>query len=318
MVAATLDNTIGALLVGLILSLVLYGVSCAQVWHYYISYPKDKLVLKLLVGGVMLSDTGNLVLICIATYSYLITHFGDIAHLNVVNTPIVAQVLFNGITAVLVQIFFTWRIYRLSHKNLWLTGSIAFMILVQWACNIGYSIVTLQVEFFAQTKKEWTAALDLSQAALDVVIAACMVWLLWGSKTEFTKTNGMIDKLIVFTVNTGLVTSVCAVIAIIMYYAFPNTLIYVAVYINVGRLYCNSLFATLNARNYIRGNGDSGVTYSLDRIHNAGTNVSNLNVFNGSNRAHDPTGISVQIETFKEHTDTRSSQEVARKHYDMA
>ncbi|KAG7096666.1 hypothetical protein E1B28_004081 [Marasmius oreades] len=95
----------------------------------------------------------------------------------------------------------------------------------------------------------------------------------------------MISKLIVFSVSTGLLTSICAIASLISvrfcYTKFllstmtlpllknlvwGKTLIYVTFYFCLGRLYSNSLLATLNARKSIRGeteDGDSSQSFSL-------------------------------------------------------
>jgi len=63
----------------------------------------------------------------------------------------------------------------------------------------------------------------------------------------------MINRLMLFVVNTGVLTSCCAVASLIALVASPATLIYASFYFCIGRLYTNSLLATLNARQVLTG-----------------------------------------------------------------
>jgi len=57
-------------------------------------------------------------------------------------------------------------------------------------------------------------------------------------------------------VNTGVLTSCCAVASLISLVLSPDSLIYAAFYFCIGRFYTNSFLATLNARQSLKGNVD--------------------------------------------------------------
>jgi len=112
-------------------------------------------------------------------------------------------------------------------------------------------------------------AVNVLGAAADLLIAATLCTILNFSRTGFQKSNAMINKLIIFTVNTGLITSLCALASLISILAAPKTWIYVTFYYCLGRLYTNSLLATLNARSVIRGIGEkseNSMPFSLEEF----------------------------------------------------
>ncbi|KAF9554442.1 hypothetical protein CPC08DRAFT_712905 [Agrocybe pediades] len=130
-------------------------------------------------------------------------------------------------------------------------------------------------------------------AAGDVLIAASLCALLHFSRTGFQRSDTMINKLIMFSVNTGVLTSLCAVASLISITVAGNTFLYIAFFFCIGRLYTNSLLATLNARKSIRGAGDaihtlttSGGDLSLAQFPKSGCNASRGR----------PTNISIKIE----------------------
>ncbi|EPS94584.1 hypothetical protein FOMPIDRAFT_58317 [Fomitopsis schrenkii] len=85
-----LDNFLGVLFVGIIVSTVLYGVNCLQAYTYYTRFcAADNRWLQLLViylYGVFLAcralDTLHVALICAAYYHYTVTNYGDYIALN--------------------------------------------------------------------------------------------------------------------------------------------------------------------------------------------------------------------------------------------
>ncbi|KAH9030663.1 hypothetical protein EDB85DRAFT_1416289 [Lactarius pseudohatsudake] len=71
-------NTLGALLIGTVLSSIIYGVTWLQVYSYYNSHcSRDRWPLKSLVSFLMLVDSTNEVFVIYATYHIGVTNFGD-------------------------------------------------------------------------------------------------------------------------------------------------------------------------------------------------------------------------------------------------
>lgn len=66
----------------------------------------------------------------------------------------------------------------------------------------------LTVTWLAKT----VAALDASSG---VLLAGLVIFLLHINRTGFRRTESMINRLIVLTINTGLLTSICAVLTLI-------------------------------------------------------------------------------------------------------
>ncbi|KJA12528.1 hypothetical protein HYPSUDRAFT_210434 [Hypholoma sublateritium FD-334 SS-4] len=69
---------------------------------------------------------------------------------------------------------------------------------------------------------------------------------------------------ILFSVNTGVLTSLCAVASLISIVCAGDTFLYISFFFCIGRLYTNSLLAALNARKMIRNAGSSVHTASGD------------------------------------------------------
>lgn len=294
-----LDNTFGAFLIGVVVSATLYGVTCVQTWYYFSRYPSDPWYIKLLVGAVLASDSIHQALITHTVYTYLVTDFGIAADLGTLVWSLIVEVLFNGLTALMVQSFLTMRVYRLSNKSIIATLSVLSLVFGEFILVVIYVAKAINMTTFVElgTLKPLSMSVNALAAAGDVLIAVFLCTLLQQSRTGFRRSDTMINKLILFSINTGLLTSICAVMSLISITVWDGTFIYIAFYFCLGRLYCNSLLATLNARKSLRGDSrDENMSLSLQGIQKTSNSI---NV--GTSQRRLPNNISIKIDTTQEY-----------------
>ncbi|KAJ3723379.1 hypothetical protein C8R42DRAFT_666072 [Lentinula raphanica] len=188
----------------------------------------------------------------------------------------------------------------MSNQNKPLTLLIVLFVLGEFACSVAFTISSLKLVTWEDLTqlKSLSMTVNVLGAVADVLIAAGLFYFLHRSRTGFKKSDTMISKLIMFTVSTGLLTSICAVASLLSILIWGKTLIYVAFYFSLGRLYSNSLLATLNARKSIRGLDDddgANVSFSLQTFSNK---------FRPARRnmtmAPNQTNISIKIDTTQE------------------
>lgn len=291
---AVIDSTFGAYLIGVVISAVLYGVTCVQVWYYYVSYPTDPWHIKSLVFAVFASDTVHQALVTHSAYIYLVSDITNPAGLQDLVWSLIVEVLFNAITAFLVQCFLSMRVYRLSNKSIPVTVIVMSSVIAEFVLSITYVAKALPIQTFAGLLelKGISSAVNATTAASDVLIAGCVCFLLQKSRTGFRRSDTMINKLMLFSLNTGLLTGIFAVASLISISVWPDAFIYIAFYFCVGRLYCNSLLATLNARRIIRAaSTDDDLSMSLQ-----GARKTNL----ATSQRPVPNNISIKIDTTHE------------------
>ncbi|KAK0214559.1 hypothetical protein IW262DRAFT_278484 [Armillaria fumosa] len=271
-----LHTTMGALMIGTILAGVLWGVSCMQTYEYFsvrirASQPAplpiptqmyrktDDPRLKVMVVMVFVLDTVQQVFVTHTLYEYLVVHYYDPANLGVVEWSLLAQVAPSGFIALLVQSFFTYRVYILSRKNIPITLFLGSLVLGEFGVTMAYFVRGWSVKLVAEIPSKLS---DLSRsmnavgAAGDMCITISLIYLLQRSKSGFRRTDAMMNQLILFSLNSGLLTSICAITSLILVLVCPDTFLYITFYIILGRLYTNSFLATLNARFKIRGQQD--------------------------------------------------------------
>ncbi|KAJ7691190.1 hypothetical protein B0H17DRAFT_1063719 [Mycena rosella] len=270
MATPTNDNTFGLMYNAVVISAALYGAGCLQAWLYFRKYSqRDPLVIRLLVAAVVVLDTVQQALISQSIYVYLVTgHLDPLIFGKVVNTFII-EIFPSAAIALLVQQFYSYRIYRLSNNNWLLAGFVSAVSVTAFVTLTLYGAQALKIPDIPGllTLKPLAVALNSIAAGTDLLISFVMVILLSRQKKGPKKTTDMVNRLIIFTFNAGLPTSVCALGCAISVNASPETLIYIFWFLLVGRLYTNCLLVSLNSRDYIRNTASDGViSFNMQNI----------------------------------------------------
>ncbi|KAF8555073.1 hypothetical protein OG21DRAFT_955594 [Imleria badia] len=269
---ASIYGTIfGPLFFSTLMSTGLYGVACMQTAHsgrfyYYVHYPNDSLRMKSFVAAMWSFNTIHVALTIAGVYKYIMATLVNPAAVLVEIPELAIQILSAATISMPTQGFFVYRIYIFSGKNivapiLWSIQMIyQFVAAILWVAKSLHTVDgTVQAVGFTELTDSFFTNLTISSLALaagvDILIAIAMTFLLFQSRsaTGFASTVHILQRLIMFAVNTGIWTATFALLASIMLHVFPSNLIYVLFGIPLGSIYCNTLLANLNARSYIRG-----------------------------------------------------------------
>ncbi|TDL22928.1 hypothetical protein BD410DRAFT_787743 [Rickenella mellea] len=232
------------------LATVLYGALTLQTYVYYQHYPTDRPTMKSLIAVLWIMNTFHMVLLILTLYHYLIRSFGNYEALAVSTWELRIHVFTNCFIAFLVQLFFACRVWRVSEGNRVVTGSIIF-----FACSaLGFGSTTTIKSFsllrFTQLPEiEWIVGMSLgSTAVCDILITMGLCYLLNRSRTHFKRTDSIINTLIAYSLCTGLLTTLFALVNLATFMAMPTNMIHLTIGFFLGKLYTNSLLATLNMR----------------------------------------------------------------------
>ncbi|KAL4250847.1 hypothetical protein ABKN59_006058 [Abortiporus biennis] len=247
-------NMLGLLLIACMISAMLYGGACVQIWQYFNDYKEDKCRMKIMILVILLLDTASQALFIYTLWSYFVVHFGDLYGLKHLHPSLMVQLSLNGVSVLVSQIFFAVRIWGLS-QNLRLTAIVAAGIFASFGLTVGDAVTTmLFVNDLTNISrvKPLATTMVLMTAATDCTIAGSMYLLLHRSQTGFKDFDCVIRKLIIASVRTCLLTGLFAVFAVISLYAFLHTMLYVFWYFLSIRLYSNCVLSALNARKDLR------------------------------------------------------------------
>lgn len=176
------------------------------------------------------------------------------------------QATLDGLTALFVQCFFTWRIWTFCMAvcgkkiKLFVAAICLFIVLASVCGFIGAVMVPLLLlpRFDAHVSPLAVILLwSVPSALADVTITVSMMVILLNAKarTDISETRDRISQLLRITVQTGFLTSVMAVPAAPLFVFTNDTEYYSLTWYALGKFYVISLLANLNARTY-RPNAD--------------------------------------------------------------
>ncbi|KAJ3477210.1 hypothetical protein NLI96_g10621 [Meripilus lineatus] len=234
------DNTLGALYVG---SLVLRAFRLPLI----IDTPR-KILQRL---GRWVLDLLHLIFNGHAFYTYAITNYLKPLALLRIDWSIVGEMIITVISDTIVQGVFAYRIWKLSNRNVPLIVIIGLMSTFVAVTGFMLAARCVQTPFFLAADDYTTTMLysSLAGAAVtDFTITVILCILLHQKQSVIKRTRSLIKRLMVYTINAGALTSLCAIASLIAYAVMSKNFVFLGIYSVLPKLYLNSLLATLNAR----------------------------------------------------------------------
>ncbi|OCH84356.1 hypothetical protein OBBRIDRAFT_414144 [Obba rivulosa] len=251
-----LSNTLGALQIGTMITSGIYGITLIQTYVYLHHKCNDPTSFKAAVCFLWALDTLHQIFICNMAFTYTVTDFGNVLILTQETWAEIAIVVVSAFMHTGVRSLFCLRIWWLSGKNWMLVSIIMLCSLGELGALLAFAVKDVTVvhyQFFGlrALSPEFYASNILTIIA-DSFIAISQVVLLLKRRSNVRRTDSMIRTLIVYSVNTGLLTTACALTLLITWVTMPDNLIYLIFFSALPTLLFNALLATLNARQELR------------------------------------------------------------------
>ncbi|KAK7042654.1 hypothetical protein R3P38DRAFT_322697 [Favolaschia claudopus] len=256
-------SNIGAYQIGVLISFMLLGVTVTQAYVYYSRFPDDSWKLKSLVAFVCICEFAQAVCISHALYKFTVVDYRN-TDLITGRLPksLDTAVFFAGLIEECVQGFFAYRILRIS-KRLLIPVAILIFASVRLILSCVVFGITLRLGSLHSYYEHWSwlsLFLWSAGAGNDIFTTVVLLYLLCNHRAVGQKrTVALVDKLIIWSIETGLLTSATQILLLILFITKKATMIWLAVFVVSSRLYANSLLASLNSRETLRAmNGQEG------------------------------------------------------------
>ncbi|KAH9933830.1 uncharacterized protein B0H18DRAFT_951800 [Fomitopsis serialis] len=216
MSALDLNPSLGCYYIGIVISLVFFGVTCSQVLFYAKTYRNDNLLMKCWVATLWLLDTITTIFALSILWGETITSHGQPLALLHLDNVFMAEYAFAAITVLLVQCHYIFNIWRcMAH----VTSS---LLLNSWRA--------------VHQGKTFKIPLTLTALSLALLsFAGALVCVYLGSihrqipgafnymkNTGFRSTGALIRKLTMYIVNRAILTMVLQTVQFITYISLPN------------------------------------------------------------------------------------------------
>ncbi|CCM02011.1 uncharacterized protein FIBRA_04087 [Fibroporia radiculosa] len=234
--------------------LSLYGITILQTFIYIQNSKKDPLWSKLVVCYLWVLDTLHISFAIHVVYYYLILNYFDPLQLLDVAWSYKAQNIVGPICISSVQTLYVLRVWKLdavvhrqSRFRYLLPVIVTILLFGGYAGSIAFWYELVQPANDSILHLEglkWVTYVPLSLwSGVDVTIALSMSYLLARSRTGFQRSNTVIATIMMFTLNTGAITSVLSITSIIAKAALPGELVFIGLQSPLVPLHTNSFMA---------------------------------------------------------------------------
>ncbi|KAJ3531632.1 hypothetical protein NMY22_g8075 [Coprinellus aureogranulatus] len=290
------DTIFAPLYWGFVLSIFLGGMTVVQA-HVYFPAKKDRPFMRVTVSpdgirryftkshasrdvqaalmllgsvlGVLLSDTdGNL---------------GRLTQIQSLVTPqFSAECLISALITFISQLYFVHQlvVVKRSGKGSWIIiGPISFFSVLAAIGGIGCvsSMYVWDTAVLAFRNKTFAVFFGLAKgfsAITDILATMAMCLFLTGQKGELEKTQTLVSQVVVFVIQRGILVTTIQAAVLIAFFAAPSNLAWLALHMNVTRLYANTFFAMLNGRSNLRDKHNGTIVSNFNSSHSRGQTAS--------------------------------------------
>ncbi|KAJ6468193.1 hypothetical protein DFH09DRAFT_1381230 [Mycena vulgaris] len=267
-------TVIGPIFLGNSFNWMLMGFLLMQVYTYWRNFPRDKTTVKLLVYTVCVLDLLQTAFGTHEAWWFSIQNWGNVSALQGDAWTSVMSPILCGIISAMVQIFYALRIWTLKRNA---TPRLLAILIILLA--LGQSLAAIVASSVLQESLNQEQLLRLHPVfsfwlagsfATDILVAGGMIWILYTAHPTLPQYNSNIEsilnRLMLNTIQTGIVTVLCAGIALALFVGFTNRNYYWAFTYILGKLYSNSFMVTLNSRaSRRRWDGSESVSVGLQR-----------------------------------------------------
>ncbi|KDR74729.1 hypothetical protein GALMADRAFT_141076 [Galerina marginata CBS 339.88] len=254
-----LASLFGAGQLGVIFNAWMVGLVCAQGYSYYLNFPRDSMVLKILVAWVLVLQIFNLFVQATTMYHYLIVSFGDYNKILEVTWEWSLYLGLIALAACSVQLFYAYRIFRLSEKQNYLSfGIIVILALAALGLCSAITILglTADTNFAKLGSATWLVKAWLCvDGTCDLLIAVFQVYYLYCQRSGLPRTTRFVNTLILYIISTGLLTSILVLFELISFVVLGFNFAHVFLSYQMGAIHTMSFLANLDARRHMRLRG---------------------------------------------------------------
>lgn len=241
---------VGPVVLGTLVDTCLFGCLVIQTYVYYASFANDHRAIKYTVAAVFAIQIAHVMCVSATLWNTAVSAYDDPSKLQIFPLSAAATTLFTGITGALVESYFAFRLWKLSKRYFLPLLSLVLCVIAQ-VVSLVITVQAFKTSSIAVFEIDQNTSITLaltSRVLCDLILTMSMAWYLKKQKSEYSRTTSMIDRLVLWTIETGLITSVVAVLVISFFLAMKQNYIWVGLYAILASVNANSLLASLNGR----------------------------------------------------------------------
>ncbi|KIJ25809.1 hypothetical protein M422DRAFT_72031 [Sphaerobolus stellatus SS14] len=288
----SIEMTFGVLYIGAIISMTLYGFATNQAYLYYKIYSReDSVETKSTVLGLWVLETLQMFFVCHTVWFYLVNGLGNASILTMLIWSWALELAVTVIITFIVRSVYMQQLWLVSSKRWSLVGLALVCALAQLGLGIETSInmrvirssIILCLEFmsiyrlrdpriavvfmprfqviqyvasretFLIRDRQWIlAGKSIASVLADVILTGSMCYFLHASRTGLQRTNDLLNSLLIFTLNRGVLAMIMEAAVMITFFTMKNNYIFAALHLMLSKFHTTSLYGLLLQRDSLR------------------------------------------------------------------
>jgi hypothetical protein len=188
-------------------------------------------------------------------YNLTVSHMGDVNHVSFLPWTFDVSLALSGIIGGTTQAFFTYRVYRIS-RQMWLACPAWIASVGRAVISVVLTVVSIQGGTLAQLRAKYDVVVYIAlvvSVSVDIWNSAALCYYLKSKKTDQT-TSGVVNSIVLWSIETGLATTVAAVLVLVCWSAMPNNGLWLCFFFIYSKRKTPSLLLFRSAR---------GLTFSM-------------------------------------------------------
>lgn len=245
--------TLGGLLLGAFLNTYFYGIVFVQNVAYHNTNFDDPYWVRVFVVSLFCIDTVHTASLIYMAWVYAVQNYNHPEALQLLIWPLPFTVLIITVVAFLVQTFLAYRILCLTRSRL-LYGVTILASMLALVAGLVCSVTVWKFRLGSEAVRGervitiWQA----SEVGVDSMITITLIVVLLRLRNNFHRSNTLINRLIRGAIQSGLVTSIFAVLSTALFFKYPVAHFYAIVSFSSAHLYSITIMNTLLVRHRLR------------------------------------------------------------------
>ncbi|KAF8892752.1 hypothetical protein CPB85DRAFT_1440773 [Mucidula mucida] len=273
---------------GTVMSFIFSGITLLQGYIYFPS--KDRKAVQVVAATMLLLDSISTFLCAEGMYVYLIPNFGSMIPLGSLAISLSVDCYLSVLITFISQMYFAWQIYTVMGTNqnglrrYILPVAVTLFAHVAFFGGIACSTIMIvdKTMILANRSYRFAVAVAIAKGAAalaDVIATVSLCYGLSSARTGFQKTDGLIRTLVTYTVQRGIAVTLIQVMFLVLFYGTSQHLYWLALHVNMTRLYANTFFAMLNGRDRLKrtkGESEGSSTFIISAEQSRGNSRSDV------------------------------------------
>ncbi|KAE9392492.1 hypothetical protein BT96DRAFT_272838 [Gymnopus androsaceus JB14] len=264
----TIAETLGAIQIGVLFNSFLFGIVCMQWMTYFTSKFNDSWPVRALVFWIILLDIIHVAISWEYIWMYTVENFGNFPTLFLAHWEYDCGPILIVLTAAPTQLYLVNRTRKMLSKGLGkhtliAKGIFAFtcmLVLIEVILGLYMATGLLKGATTTAEYKEFVSvavAWESFAIAADMTVMCSLIGTLLYRRTGFRQTDWLLYNLILVAIECAVPVTLFTIGHMTGVVASPTTAMHQLFAWSQARLYSNTLFVNLNARNKLRRGPDS-------------------------------------------------------------